>query len=182
MCVHPLMFSLRFVLQCVCIPSYFHCALCCSVCGASEVGSVDSMLLDVAAFASSEGLSAVPEDPEDPSSMGHANGTVTPATTTASDEGMRGFGSEQDLLSLDEEDGTRLPVRMEVQRVKRPPEIEAVEDSWGDDVPTLSDLLWSLVPSGAQVEGWLKDPMVAGAVAGVAVAGAVAVGFLLRRR
>lgn len=145
-----------------------------SVCGASEVGSVDSMLLDVAAFTSGEGLSAVPEDPEDPSSMSHTNGATTPATTTASDEGLRGFGSEQDLLSLEEEEA-RLPVRMEVQRVhgKRPPEIEAMEDdAWGE-VPTLSELLWSMVPSSAQVEGWLKDPVVASAVAGVAVVGTV---------
>lgn len=144
------------------------------------------MLLDVAAFASTEVLSAVPEDPEDPSSMSHTNGATTPATTTASDEGLRGFGSEQDLFSVDEEDGARLPVRMEVQRVsaKRPAEIEAIDDdSWGDDVPTLSELLWSLVPSGQQVEGWLKDPVLAGTMVGVAGAVCcVAVGVLLRRR
>lgn len=179
-----------------------------SVCGTSDVGSVDSLSLDVAAFAGSELLSAVPEDPEDPSSMHQGpdsiNGAVTPATTTAttaSDDGMRGFGSEQDLLAL--EDGVthheeEMPPQLEVELMRgRPAEIQPIPSDadvprkkqqggagWDDyeEAPTLSELLWSLVPSAQQVEGWVKDPMVAGVVAGVVVAGMVGLGVGLGRR
>lgn len=177
-----------------------------SVCGTSDVGSVDSMSLDVAAFAGSEMLTVVPEDPEDPSSMHQGpdsiNGAVTPATTTAttaSDDGMRGFGSEQDLVALDGEthdvDGEMLglPMQLEVERVdrvaRRPAEIQPAGDEvprykqravaeWEEEPPTLSELLWSLVPSAQQIEGWAKDPVVASVVAGVAVAGVAVVGLM----